>query len=67
MREEFPDLPEQAGDGAVLWDRLANRPVITLHPEYGQLMCICNELGNLDDALNSLSRRALESEGIQVK
>lgn len=71
--EQFPDMPQyHPAMGLVLYDRQEKRAVVTLHCDYAQLMCLETtppRTGNapftaLEEWLNKLGSRALESEGI---
>jgi hypothetical protein len=74
IRERFPDIPELAEHlgGMVLWDRQEKKPVVTVHRDYEQLICLettRNEpasapLSSLEDWLNNMEPGDLESEGI---
>lgn len=70
IREEFPDIP--ADDLPIcIWDRQERQPVFTLHETYEQLICLETVTNgapfeSMATWLNSLSNRALESEGLPI-
>lgn len=66
--EELPDLPEQ-GKTVDLIDRLTGETVVSIAGRYGQLLCLQHAdhgtpFEDLERWLNTLSSRALESEGL---
>lgn len=70
IREEHSDLPEQ-GQDIVLWDRQERKPVVTIHADYANAICLettrtptGSPFSNLEEWFNSLSNRDLESEGL---
>jgi len=64
--ESFPDMPSDLG--VVLWDRQERKPVVTLHDEYAQLICLetaeNGPFSELENWTNKLSDVELESEGL---
>lgn len=72
VHEEFPDVPEYDGKGAlVLWDRQCRRPAVSVSPEYAQALCL--ETTRTDDQpftalanwLNNVTPAEFASEGIE--
>jgi hypothetical protein len=66
--EAYPDMPENLG--VVLWDREQGRAVVTVAPEYAQLICLqrtsaeAAPFDNLETWMNGLSPEDMASEGI---
>jgi len=72
IQEEYPDIPDSAvQDGVTIWDRLHNRPAITIHREYANAICLettdhyDSPFSSLEEWLNELSPEAMKSEGIE--
>ncbi len=70
IREEYPEMPEQGGE-IVLWDRQERKPVVTIHRDYANAICLevtdspaSMPFTSLENWMNSLSNDALESEGL---
>ncbi len=70
--EEYPDVPESAAEmgGIVLWDRKHKRPVLTLHSEYANAICLEQvpdgaPFTALEEWFNNTSEKSLASEGIE--
>lgn len=73
LREEYPDLPEQ-GEMIDLIDRLTGRPVVSIHPRYGQAFVLeSNKVENgapftsMETWFNSLTPEELESENLPTE
>lgn len=73
IREVYDDIPDSIGDdgAVVLWDRQEQKPVVTIHSEYANAICLehntsieAQPFSNIEDWFNGVSNRALTSENI---
>lgn len=73
IAEEYPDVPvlPVSSAGTVLWDRQESKAVMTVEPEYSQVMVLERSTSArlmpftvLERWLNGLSNRALTSENM---
>lgn len=67
-REEYPDVPDLSE--LCLWDRRTKQAVVTLHANFGALLALETTwpdgapISDMADWCNSLSEKALASEGL---
>lgn len=64
---KLPIHPSEMKGAAILWDAQEQQPVVTLHEQYAQSICLEDREGPytmLETWLNELSNEALKSEGI---
>lgn len=71
IQQLFPDLPDTPDNGDIpLWDRQEQRPVLTVHSDYGNAICLeTTDPGRgpftaLEDWFNGLTDAELTSEGM---
>lgn len=71
--EVYPDIPDTTDSGdVILYDRQERKPVITIHKEYANSICLehtttpeAMPFSHLEDWFNGLTDMALISEGLE--